>query len=222
MVFWLAILAGVFFAWHAVKSGFYDMWVMLFNIVISVYLAVFLAPVIIELVPATGSIPCGNALTALAVAIGTFLILYGISYTFITGQFSVSFPKMLDILFAGLMGFLAGFLVFSFVAFLICVTPISQKKFVSEVGFNRQSQQANISYISWWCDLVHNIVASEDSQYSTEQAINWYLQSSAKKAQDDSVKDSEHKGLSDFNDAGAGTGEENQPIPSPGTNPGDT
>ncbi len=186
MVFWLAILSGGIFAWYAVKLGFYDTWAILFNIVISVYVAVFLTPVVAEFVPAVGDASFCNALTSIAIAVGTFFILCGISYTFITGQFSVSFPKVFDVLFAGLLGFLTGFLVLSFVAFLICITPISQNKFAKEIGLNRQSQQANMSYICWWCDLVNGVVASKDSDYTAKKAIDWFFQNTEKKTQRDS------------------------------------
>jgi len=199
MIFWISILTGALFAWFAIKLGFYDTLTFLFNIVIAIYVAVFLTPIIIDFVPAAGDTSFGNALTLLALAAGTFFILFGISYTFITGQFNISFPKIFDILFAGLLGFLTGFLLLSFVAFLICVTPISQNKLANEIGLNRQSQQANISYICWWCDLVHSIVANEDSPKSTEYAINLCLQSAEKKTRDDSVEHAEPNKPSDAN-----------------------
>ena len=182
MVFWLAILAGGLFAWLAIKMGFYVTWAMLFNIVISVYLAVFLTPIIVEVVPGFGDTSYGIALTLIAAAVGTFLILHCISYTFLTGQFNVSFPKIFDMLLAGLLGFLAGFLVLSFAAFLICVMPISQNRFVSGVGFNRDSQQANISYICRWCDFVNWIVSSGDDEATSERAINQLLGSAKPRA----------------------------------------
>ncbi|MBA7633658.1 hypothetical protein ES703_41229 [subsurface metagenome] len=191
MVFWLAILAGAFFAWFAVKIGFYETWVMLFNIVISIYIAIFLTPVIVDIVSAAGDTSYGNALTLTATAIGTFVILHGISYTLLTGQFRVSFPRIFDILFAGLLGFLAGFLVLSFVAFLICVTPISQNKFVKEAGLSRQSQQANISYICWWCDFVNSMVSSRNNRLTSEQAINKLLKSAEKKSRNKTIQQAE-------------------------------
>ena len=199
MIFWIGILAGALFVWFAIKLGFYDTLVILFNIVISIYAAVFLTPVIIDFVPAAGDIPGGNALTLFAIAAGTFFILFGISYTFITGQFNISFPKIFDILFAGLLGFLAGFLLLSFAAFLISVTPISQNKFANEIGLNRHSQQANISYICWWCDLVHSIVSFKDGRQSTEQAIDLCLQSAEKKTREESVKHAEPNKPADAN-----------------------
>jgi len=199
MVFWLAILGGGLFAWLAVKQGFYDTWAMLFNIVIAIYMAVFLTPVITELIPGIDEMSYSTALTLIVIAAGVFFILFGISYTLITGQFNVTFPRIFDVVFAGLLGFLAGFLVLSFAAFLICVTPISENKCLKEIGLSSQSQQANISYICWWCDLVNNFVASEDSHYTAEKMINSLLH----KTSNDSVENAEAESLPDANDTGA-------------------
>jgi hypothetical protein len=191
MVFWIAILAGALFTWFAVKLGFYDTLAILFNIVIAIYTAVFLTPVIVNFIPAAADIPGGKALTLTALAVGIFFILFGISYTFITGQFNISFPKICDVLFAPLLGFLTGFLVLSFAAFVISVTPISQNKLAIDMGLNRHSQQANISYLCWWCDLVHRVVSYEDGPKSTEQAIDWYVQNAAKKTREELVEPNE-------------------------------
>jgi hypothetical protein len=199
MIFWVAILAGALFAWFTFKLGFYDTLAMLFNIVIAIYAAIFLAPVIIDLIPAAGDMPAGNVLTLLALAVGIFLILHGISYTFITGQFNVSFPKLFDIVFAPLLGFLAGFLLLSFAAFLICVTPISQNKFAGKIGLDRHSQQTNISYICWWCDLVHGVTSSKDGPQSTEQAIDWYFNKPEEKTPEEPAERAKPDALHDAN-----------------------
>jgi hypothetical protein len=74
----------------------------------------------------------GGLFTWLAVRIG-FYILYAIAYTFLTGQFKVNFPKIFDILFAGLLDFPLGFLVFSFMVLVITVTPLSKNLFISQI-----------------------------------------------------------------------------------------
>jgi uncharacterized membrane protein required for colicin V production len=148
---------------------------MLFNIVISIYVAIFLSPVILETVPEAGDIPCCNAIALAVLATGTFFILYGITYVFLTGQFKVSFPKSFDILLAGVLGFLTGFLVLSFAAFVITITPISQNRFVRQVGFNQNSQQTNISYICFWCDSVNSIVSAPDSKITSKEAVEHLL-----------------------------------------------
>jgi uncharacterized membrane protein required for colicin V production len=186
---------------------------MLFNIVISIYIAIFLTPVILDVVPAAKNMPCCNALALLVLAIGTFFILYGITYVFLTGQFNVSFPRIFDILFTGILGFLAGFLVLSFAALVITITPISQNRFVKQVGFNRQSQQANLTYICWWCDLVNSIVSSPDTKITSEQAIEQLLNNTQ---QEDRDKTDQETGLNspvETNGPKTSTNEENKTDP---------
>ena len=172
MVFWLSILASGLFVWLAIRMGFFEIWTMLFNIVISVYAAIFLTPVLLDILPAAGDTSYGVALTLAVTAIGPFCILWGISYVFLTGQFKISFPKAFEILLSGLLGFLAGFLVSSFVSLTITIAPVSQNRLVSAAGFNSASQQPNISYICWWCDLVNSIVSLPDNKITSHQAVS--------------------------------------------------
>ena len=185
MIFWAAILAGVISTWLAIRKGFFETMVMLFNIVISVYVSIFLTPVIIKLVPAANDTLYGNALALTVIAIGTFMALYGIAYVFLTGQFKVKFPKIFEILFTGLLGFLIGFLILSFVAFVMIVTPISQNRFVSQIGLNKNSQQANISYICMWCDLVNKVTASSGEKITCESIMDELIKSAEQKEPDE-------------------------------------
>jgi len=180
MMFWLGILVGGVFAWFGVKKGFYELWIMLFNIVISIYLAVFLRPAVAGIVP-FGDTSFGGVLTMLAIAVACFLILHGVSFVFLTGQFTIPFPKIFDTLGAGLVGFLTGFLVWSFASFLIAITPVSQIEFIKEIGFGSQFRQINIPYLCWWCNLVNSAVSSPDSTCTTEQAIEGLLKDADEK-----------------------------------------
>jgi uncharacterized membrane protein required for colicin V production len=180
MVFWISILVGALFAWLAVKSGFYESWAMLFNIVISVYLAVVCTPVIIEIIPASKDTPYGNALCLIAAGIGCFMVLHGISYTCLTGQFKMIFPKAFDIVLAGMLGFLSGFLVLSFAVLVFTAMPISQNQFLTELGLSKESQQANISYVAWWCDKVNSFVVTQGNNDAPQQAIKSLLDSATK------------------------------------------
>ena len=213
MIFWIGILVGGLFTWFAIKIGFYETWALVFNMVISIYIAVFLVPVILDLFPAAGETSYANALALTAMAVGTFLILHGITYIFFTSQFRISLPKLFDLLFAGFLGFLAGFLVSSFVAVIITAMPISQNKYLNEIGFNRESQQANISYIAWWCDLVNSVVSSPDNTATSKQVINTLLTHRQPEAQNNTLEriDPNEPALSP--DAKTGTQRETQPPP---------
>ncbi len=180
MAFWLSILIAAVFAWFAIKMGLYETWTMLFNIVIAVYLAVFLGP-IVATIPGIPDTLYSSIISIFATAVAVFLILHSISYLFITGQLSIPFPKILDVLGSSLLRFLAGFLVWSFVSLLVFMTPVSQNKIVKEFGFGDQFSQTNIPYIAWWCDRVNKIVASEENQRPTEQTINKLIKDTKKK-----------------------------------------
>jgi hypothetical protein len=150
------------------------MWAMLFNVVVAVYLAIYLQPVMVN-VPGLGDTSYTNALAMMGTAIAVFLILHGISYTFLTGQLVPTFPKVFNTVGTGFLGFLAGFLVWSFVSLLVCVTPISQNAFIKGVGFGK-FQETSISCISRWCGLV-NALSFQDKQYSAEETICLLLKS---------------------------------------------
>ena len=175
MVFWLAVLAGTLFVWIGVTAKFYEMLVLFFNIVISLYVALFLTPVVLDTIPSAGETPFGHTLSLVAIGLGTFLILYAISYTFLTGTSSVAFPKIFETLFAGLLGFLTGFLLLSVAGLLICLSPISQYHFAKRMGLDAPSQQANISFLCWWCDSVHTLVSYSDTETNSRQAIDELL-----------------------------------------------
>ena len=82
------------------------------------------------------------------------------------------------------MGFLAGFLVWSFASLLIYMTPVSQNKFVREIGFGSHFQQSNVSVVCWWCDLVNKVVSAEDSRISSEETISKLFESAEQETPD--------------------------------------
>ncbi len=182
MVFWIGILAAAACAWFALRMGFYETWATVFNVLMAVYLAVFLTPVIAEAVPAAGDTPLGNALTLAAVAIGAFLVLHVLTYTFLTGQFSVAFPKIFDNLGSGVLGFLGGFLIWSFLALVISVTPVSQGSTAQSIGLGPKMQQTTGPYLSWWCDLINSAAAPAGSRRPAQETIGRLLEEAAKKA----------------------------------------
>ena len=175
MLLLAGILAGGFCIWFAVKIGFYETWAMLFNIVIAIFTALFLARPIINFLPEDAlDIPCRDALILAIIAAGTFLILYGITYILFTSQFKVILPKIFDILFAGLLGFFGGFLVLSFIALIIFLTPIG-----SYTGIiDDTSIKYNMSSSYWLFDGIHSIVSTKEKETTTEQLIERLLNKS--------------------------------------------
>lgn len=215
MMFWIGILASGIFARFAIKLGFYQTWVLLFNIIISIYLSLYLQPVIAN-TPAVSGTLYSNFLAMAAVALASFLILHGISYTFFTGQFTVSFPKVFDTLGTGLLGFLAGFLVWSFLSLLIYTTPVSQNNLIKEIGFTSGFQQTSASYVSRFCNLVNAVVSSQDNKLSAEQTISKLMKDLELKAREKTPQKPEPaKPTEEPGDAKTGDDDKNQPGPPP-------
>ncbi|MHC4076653.1 MAG: CvpA family protein [Planctomycetota bacterium] len=170
MVFWIGIAVGLVFVYFAVRVGFYEIWAVLFNIVIAVYLGIYLSPVLAGIIGSDEEVPYNQGLMMLTVAVVTFVILEGITYVLFTSHFSISFPRFFNVVFSGGLGFLVGLLVWSFLVVLIYLTPVSRIDFVNSHGFGRQAEQFNVSYLCWWGNLVDRIV-SADEKHSTKEFV---------------------------------------------------
>ena len=171
MTFWIGIVVGCLFAWQFAKTGFYQSWMILFNLVISTYLAVFLRPVLVESFAIAGRGPYAYAITMLATATAAFMILHGILHILFTSQFSASFPKILDILGSGFLGFWGGILIWSFAGLLICITPFSQTTLIRGIDFENEVKQCNTPYLCWWFDLVNTAISRQEDKVTGEAAI---------------------------------------------------
>jgi len=180
MVFWLNMIFAGFFALYAWKKGFYESWALLFNIVISIYLAVFLRPAIANVFPAADNTAYNRALLVIAIGAVSFFILHGLSYALITGQFAIPFPKILDTFGAAFLGFVTGYLIFSFLVIIMNITPLADKKLVKAIGFTAQSAEKNFTYLCRWCDGVNAIAAAADSSRSTAQLLNTLAETAKK------------------------------------------
>jgi hypothetical protein len=149
---------------------------MLFNLVLSAYLAIFVGPLIVDSIPATTDTPYGYALVLLTVAIATLVTSYAICYTCLSGRLRVEFPHLMDKIGAGVLGFLGGFLVSSFVGFAVSLTPLPEMDALKPLGLDAGSQRATRSYICWWCDVLHGFVGSSDSGVTSEEAVALLLE----------------------------------------------
>jgi hypothetical protein len=190
MAFWMAILVGVLFVWLAVRLGFYETWVLFFNTVISIYLSVFLAPILVEVAPAPGgAISYHTALCLLILAGGCFAILQGLSYVFLTGQYHIPFPRVFDIVLSGVVGFGTGFLIMSFVSLALTTTPLGQHKILGVFGVSQPSRQTqgpptrdlafgspNLACLTRCCDVIHAFARFGNAGNTTEAAMRKLLE----------------------------------------------
>jgi uncharacterized membrane protein required for colicin V production len=181
MVFWIGVIVGGLFVVWAIKKGFYETWVTLFNTVIAIYLAIFLRPTVAPWVQEAADTPYNNALIVLVIWVASFAILSGLSYIFFTSQFNVPFPRVLDIIGSGIIGFCNGFLIWSFVCLLITLTPIAKEQVLTDMGFGDKFQKSNATNIKWWVNKVNNLVSSKSNFLSTDVVIADLMKEAEKK-----------------------------------------
>jgi hypothetical protein len=183
-LFLLGILIAVLFALSARKMGFYHTWTMLFNLIVAIYLAIRLGPFMNDYIPAYVSEQYSKTLSMVAIGTGAFLVLQGIAYTLLIGQFEVTFPRTVNILGTGLLGFLAGFLVWSFVLFAFYTTPLCQSQSVKELHIDMKTfEEAKTQpYLVWWCNFLDKFIASGDNPDSVTKTMKEMVTKPAKKA----------------------------------------
>ena len=154
-MFWIAVMTGVIFAVVGIRRGFYPTWAFVFNILISIYLAVMLTPAVIEFIPNVDNFHYHQAVCIGGIAIIVFLVLQTIA-AFLIGTFEASFPRIFDTIFAGALGFLSGYLVCIFVFFVFCVIPFSKQK-QKLISWQENLSQTALTPVITVCDFVGKV-----------------------------------------------------------------
>jgi hypothetical protein len=159
-MFWCVVLIGILAGVMAIKAGFYTMWAILFNTLISIYIGVMLCPTIIGLIPDIGDSRYHHAGCVGGIAVVIFAIFQTITVNFLLGEESdkdkkneeaISFPKLVNSIGAGLVGFFSGYVVCGFVIFVFMIMPISNEPIVKSIceqsGFAAQSVKAVCGFV---------------------------------------------------------------------------
>lgn len=149
-----AILVGIGLAVVGVKQGLFVMWSTLFNISIAVYLGVMITPWIIGMVAEDLVSYYHCAVCVLIVGITVFTLLQVITSVFFTGTYEVSFPRFLENIAGALTGFLSGYLVCTFLFFVICVAPFSRSDLVTGLFGERGFADSATPSVVAVCNIV--------------------------------------------------------------------
>jgi len=180
MMFWIGIILALAIAAIMAKKGLYETWTLLFNLIIAVYLALTLGPVLRQLLSIQGR--GGDVFVMLGTAVICLTVLYGISYVIFLSQFRVTFPKILDVAGGGLLGFLTGLLIWSFVAFLVLASPLGGSRILGKIGFNSDSLRPSTAYMTWWTGIIEKIVSADAEQDTVEQTVEVLVENAGKAA----------------------------------------
>ena len=180
---WIGILVGACFIWHAVRIGFYEMWILLLNITFSIYLAFALRPAVGDTISPFMKTPCANAIIVGGIAIVCFLVLHSLTYVLLTSQFAIQFPRLLDTLGAAILGFATGFLIWSFAGCLIYITPIAKNVSLEELGFSLQFEQFGKPYLCRWYNSVDAVVSRNHNDDNIKLLIDYMTKDQKPKVQ---------------------------------------
>ena len=154
MILVLAILVGVVFAVIGIRKGFFGMWLVLFNILISIYVGVMLSPTLVAIRPDMEQAHYYLAAFIAVTSVLIFVVLETIAISFF-GEVGECFcPKIFDTAGAGALGFLAGFCVLSFVYFIACIMPFSKEPFMKGVCGDGVSAPSGVKPVMKACDFV--------------------------------------------------------------------
>lgn len=157
MILAFAILVGVIFAVIGIRKGFFPMWLLLFNILLSIYVGVMLSPTLVAVRPDMEQEPYYLASFIAVTSVMLFVVLQTIAVSFF-GELGECFcPKIFDTAGAAVLGFLAGFCVLSFVYFIVCIMPFSKKPFMKEAFGDGVSAPAGVKSVVKVCDFVSSI-----------------------------------------------------------------
>ncbi len=168
---WVGILIGLALAAYTAKRGLYESWALLFNILISIYLTIALTPFLIGLLSLDSNSALSNTLVMLITAIVAFAVLYGSAYMIFLGQFNVSFPKLIDVFGGGFLGFLSGMLIWAFVAFLICASPLASASLCKKLGMERSNAKESIASVVKWSNIVHTFIGSSGKKGAIKEIV---------------------------------------------------
>ncbi len=181
MWFWLTVLAGLACTALGIKFGFFETMALFFNALVAVFMAIFVTPYLLHIIPQAADFPAGVVFTALVVGVGIFVLLLGLSFFLITGQFRVPFPKVLDVIGAGGLGFLLGVLAISFALVLLSGTPLP---ILGNLAVD-DALAPNMRYLCWWNDGIHRLVRrpTQSVQEPTRQAMTTLLDLARRESQ---------------------------------------
>ena len=186
MMFWIAILTGVIFVVIGIRKKFCLMWVTFFNIMVTIYSSIMLTPTIIGLFPNIKDIGYNRAICVLGVGAIVFAILHAITNYYFIDIDKISFPEIPGKIGAGILGFISGYFMCSFVLFVICITPFPEYPFVKNVFGEKNIAPTAAKTVDKVCNFVGAISLQVDNS-TNAKVIDWLASSKAPLADTNSV-----------------------------------
>ena len=179
MITVFAILIGAAFIYVGFKKRFFVMWAMLFNLFVSIYLAVMFVHAIAKSSPDIGSNGYFLALCLLALTALIYAILHIVVKFYVIGSNDIEFPMLFDKIGAGLLGFIFGYLVCCVVLFSIGIMPVAKHEAITNVLGNNTLAAITAPPVKKVCNFMGAVTLQCDPEKG-DAVINWLMQVSDK------------------------------------------
>ncbi|MEJ5260596.1 MAG: CvpA family protein [Anaerohalosphaeraceae bacterium] len=135
MVWAVAGIFAILFAWLGVKKGVYTMAAAAFNFLLSVYIAVLSAPTLLKNNPPLQESPYYAAFAVLFMTAACFTLLQGICFYLFLRDADCVFPEPFEKGAGALLGLLIGYILTAQIFLAVCMMPFSRhelfERFVS-------------------------------------------------------------------------------------------
>lgn len=166
MIYWTGIIIALLIAALVGKKGLYEAWALLFDVTVSIYLAVMLTPVLKDVLSVENN-TTASALILFGTAAVSFVILYTLAYILFLNQFAVKFPKAIDLVGGAVGGFIIGGLVWGFIIYLVFSSSMGYSKAFQKIKLHENAQKS-INFVKS-CTMPVAVLTGADSQLFTER-----------------------------------------------------
>lgn len=123
----IALLVGAVVGYQGYIEGFRKMWPVLFNVLVSVYLAVLGTRAVCKMAPGIEAYQYFKAPMVIVFAIVVWLALYGVIKLFVKEDFIHSLPQLFEDIGGAILGFFTGFVCTGFVIFSLFIFVSNSK-----------------------------------------------------------------------------------------------
>jgi hypothetical protein len=155
MILLIGIIFSLVFMAVTLKKGLYVGWVRLVNVVLAIYMSVFLTPGVSRSSDYITESHYGYPVCMIIIAAAMLVILHAFTTTFLTGILKITFPKILNIAGSAMLGFLCGLLVWSYLCFVLLLTPLPHNSIGRTFNVPAQLVRSSVPPLRYTCGIVN-------------------------------------------------------------------
>ena len=188
MIFWLTVMIGALAVIIGFRKGFFFMWAILFNLLIAIYLGVMLTPTIVGLIPGIEDNGYHRAGCVVGIAFVTFAFLYTIAIVYFAADSKITLPQFLDKVGTCLISFFVGYLICSFIFFVVCVMPFSKAPLMKKILDKEKQAPSAVAAVQKSCNFI-GALSLQHRENPTPQIVAWLIDAPDKAEDNKDTKD---------------------------------